>query len=69
MKKAVNPKTNCFVCMDMKLSNWNLTFTHILFYFIRSQFSYFCMWIFFILSNIKHRCHLFAFLVFILFQE
>ena len=21
--KAVNPKTNCFVCMDMKLSNWN----------------------------------------------
>ena len=50
-------------------ANWNLTFTHILFYFIRSQFSYFCMWIFFILSNIKHRCHLFAFLVFILFQE
>ena len=24
MKKAVNPKTNCFVCMDMKLSNWDL---------------------------------------------
>ena len=23
-KKAVNPKTNCFVCMDMKLSNWDL---------------------------------------------
>ena len=22
--KAVNPKTNCFVCMDMKLSNWDL---------------------------------------------
>ena len=24
MKKAVNPKNNCFVCMDMKLSNWEL---------------------------------------------
>ena len=26
MKKAVNPKTNCFVYMDMKFSNWNLLF-------------------------------------------
>ena len=23
IEKAVNPKPDCFVCMDMKLSNWN----------------------------------------------
>lgn len=50
-------------------TNWNLAFTHILFYFIRRQFSYFCVWIFFILSSTKHRHHLPAFLVFILFQK
>ena len=27
--KAVNPKTNCFVCMDMKLSNWDLSYNNL----------------------------------------
>ena len=41
MKKAVNPKTNCFVYMDMRLSNWEFLFkllykifTYIIKYFI-----------------------------------
>ena len=27
MKKAVNPKTNCFVCMDMKFCKWEFYIT------------------------------------------
>ena len=30
MKKAVNPKTNCFVYMDMKLSNCNFVISFFL---------------------------------------
>ena len=26
-KKAVNPKTNCFVCMDMKFCKWEFYIT------------------------------------------
>ena len=60
---------NRFACMDMKSLNWNLAFAHILSYFARSQFSYFCMWIFSVLSNGKRRCHLSVSLIFILLQE
>lgn len=44
-------------------------FVHISFDFIRSQFPYFGMRVFFIFSNSKDRRHSFAFLVLILFQK
>ena len=36
--KAVNPKTNCFVCMDMKLSNWDLSYNNL--YMHKKQYIY-----------------------------